>query len=445
MSHDRLRLPVLLRTYWTTRRRRFATRAQLLAWQDQQVRRFLARILPRSPYHARRFAGRRLADWAALPVMDKAAMMAHFDALNTLGVRRDEAFALALRAEATRDFAPTLRGVTVGLSSGTSGSRGLFLVSPRERAQWAGAVLARTLPGGLRGVLRRPQRVAFFLRANSNLYASVRSRLIGFEYFDLLDPVEQHAARLNDLAPTVLVGPPSLLRLLAEADDLRIAPHKVMAVAEVLDPVDEAVIARRWGGPVHQVYQATEGFLAATCRYGTLHLNEDLVAVQREYLDEAERRFVPIVTDFNRTSQPILRYRLDDVLIERAAPCPCGSVLLALEGIEGRCDDLFYFPALNDPARLVPVFPDFIRRAVLRAEPAPASYGAVQCALDRVEIGLSAPAADRPALEAAIGANVAALCARLGCAAPRLVFGPEPAREAGRKLKRVERVFAIER
>jgi hypothetical protein len=119
-------------------------------------------------------------------------------------------------------------------------------------------------------------------------------------------------------------------------------------------------------------------------------------------------------------------------------------VRLALETIEGRCDDLFYFPALEDPARLVPVFPDFIRRAVLAAEPAPAGYVAMQRALDLVEFGFTAPEADRAAITASIGANVAALCARLGCAAPRLAFGPEPALEAGRKLKRVARAFAVE-
>ena len=59
-----------------------------------------------------------------------------------------------------------------------------------------GAALARVLPAGR---LTR-QRVAFFLRANSNLYTSVRSRLIRFEYFDLLDPLPGHLARLN--APT---------------------------------------------------------------------------------------------------------------------------------------------------------------------------------------------------------------------------------------------------
>ncbi len=430
-----MRMVMILATYLQTRARRFASREQLLAWQDRQVQAFLRRVVPRSPYHARRFAGRDYAAWRELPVMDKAAMMANFDTLNTVGVGREAALALALRAEESRDFAPTLNGVTVGLSSGTSGSRGLFLVSARERWQWVGVLLARVLPGSL----LRPQRVACFLRANSNLYTSVGSRHIRFEYFDLLEPLDQHLARLNDLRPTILVAPPSMLRLLAEAvGALRERPDKIIAVAEVLDPLDEAYIRRQFGQPVHQVYQATEGFLAATCRHGTLHLNEDLVAVQREPLDAAQRKFVPIITDFNRTSQPIIRYRLDDILTERAEPCPCGSVLLALDSIEGRCDDLFYF---QGAAGLVRVFPDFIRRAVMTSSPALVSYVVVQHEVGRVEVGFSAAESERASVQAAITANIAALCQRLGCQPPRLVFGPEPPREPKRKLKRVERTF----
>ena len=56
-----------------------------------------------------------------------------------------------------------------------------FLVSPQEQAKWAGTILAKLLPNGL----FHPERIAFFLRANNNLYNAVRSRTISFEFFDL--------------------------------------------------------------------------------------------------------------------------------------------------------------------------------------------------------------------------------------------------------------------
>ncbi|WBV66998.1 hypothetical protein PGH44_06835 [Legionella pneumophila] len=51
-----------------------------------------------------------------------------------------------------------INNIAVGLSSGTSGSRGLFLVSEQERDAWAGIILAKAMPNGLRS----RERIAFF-------------------------------------------------------------------------------------------------------------------------------------------------------------------------------------------------------------------------------------------------------------------------------------------
>ena len=37
-----------------------------------------------------------------------------------------------IKSEENRDFSPTIKGITVGLSSGTSGNRGVFLASEKE-------------------------------------------------------------------------------------------------------------------------------------------------------------------------------------------------------------------------------------------------------------------------------------------------------------------------
>ncbi|MNK73488.1 hypothetical protein D3C87_929860 [compost metagenome] len=433
-------IPQILWHYAQTRSRRFRTREELLAWQDRQVKRFLTGILPRSPYYQERLGPLGIDSWRDWPTIDKTEMMRNFDRLNTVGVTAEDAFRVALEAERSRDFAPMLGTITVGLSSGTSGNRGLFLVSPVERFRWAGAMLARLLPGS---ILDR-HRVAFFLRANSNLYETVGSSRIAFEFFDLMESIEAHVARLNRFQPTVLIGPPSLLRLLAEHPELAIAPIKVVSVAEVLDPLDERCLQERFGGVIHQVYQCTEGFLAVTCAHGTLHLNEDMVAVQREVLDASNRKFIPILTDFSRTTQPIIRYRLNDILTERAEPCPCGSVMMALERIEGRSDDLFYF-ATQDAARpeaerMVPVFPDFIRRAVMEAAPEALEYRVCQHSAEFVEVSLRLPA-ETGEVEARVAMRLAQLADDLGAQPPSVTFTPYEAHRSDRKLRRVERRF----
>src|SRR5438067_8442399 len=142
----------ILYQYWPVRHgpaTRLRSRAALEAWQEVQVQRQLGRLLPRSAYTRQRLAGRPLADWAQMTPMDKPEMLANFETLNTAGASKTAALALALEAECTRDFTPTLGGLTVGLSSGTSGTRGLFLASAAERDQWAGAALAKVLPGSI--------------------------------------------------------------------------------------------------------------------------------------------------------------------------------------------------------------------------------------------------------------------------------------------------------
>ena len=135
----------------------------------------------------------------------------------------------------------------------------------------------------------------------------------------------------------------------------RHTPQKIISVAEVLEPQVKTRIEQRFGTPVHQIYQCTEGFLAHTCAHGNLHLNEDMVYIEKDWIDRESGRFAPIITDFNRKSQPVIRYRLDDVLISDDAPCPCGSAFARISAIEGRCDDILDARTANgEPYALTP-------------------------------------------------------------------------------------------
>lgn len=348
----------ILGYYLRFKNRHFSSREKLEKYQQKHIRRHLRFVTEKSEYY-RAYVGRELSDF---PVIDKAVMMNNFDTINTVGIKKDEALEFAVNAERTREFDPKLKNITVGLSSGTSYSRGVFLVEKTETEKWAGFVLAKFLPHGILAKYR----VAFFMRADSNLYESVGSGNIKFEFYDIYADMRENLKKLGSLGADIVVAQPSALLMIAEAiekGELDIHPETVISIAEVLEKEDEKRIKEAFGVKViHQVYQCTEGCLATTCKYGTLHLNEDIVHIEKEYLDE--RRFVPIITDFERTSQPIIRYRLNDVLVERKDKCPCGCVYTALEKIEGREDDVFVFDA---GVREVRIFPDFIRRCILFA------------------------------------------------------------------------------
>lgn len=216
---------------------------------------------------------------------------------------------------------------------------------------------------------------------------------VRFRWFDLMTPILEAVAALNAYAPDLLVGPPSLLLALAETAErglLTIRPARLVSVAETLEPQDKAALENTFGTPVGQVYQCTEGFLAATCSAGRLHINEDLVAVQYEGLVGDGKRVSPIITDLWRRTQPMIRYRLGDVLTleDDTTPCPCGSGFRIIRAIEGRCDDVCTFPdaATGEPRRF---YPDAIRRMILLADDRITDYTAVQDAPGNLSIHLT--------------------------------------------------------
>lgn len=407
--------------------RRFRTRGAIERRQRGLLRRHLRYLRKHSPYFSALIA-RIDSPLQSLPVMDKSVMMTHFDTMNTVGLSRERAFELAIASERQRDFEQNLNGNSVGLSSGTTGHRGLFIVSPAERDAWAGTMLARTLPRDhLLG-----NRVALFLRADNTLYESVASRALAFEYFDIYADLAQNVARLEAFDPTILVAPPSVLRAIAASwngQELPITPRKIYSVAEVLEPTDEAFLQRFFDVEViDQLYQCTEGFLAHTCALGTIHLNEDGVIFERE--DLGGGRFVPIITDVRRRAQPIVRYRLGDVLQAQEAPCECGSALAAIERIEGREGDILEFAGID--GGIVRVFADQIARVMVYVDGVQ-EYRLTQIRDDRIELSVL------PAnLSVAVRAELAGLFTTMRCEHPDIVE-TEYKNDSARKLRRVAR------
>jgi putative adenylate-forming enzyme len=407
----------------------------LRAWQDRRAELLVEYVRARSPFYRERWRDAPSSAWRDFRTVDKRAMMESFDQFTTLGVRRDDAMRVALDAEARRDFSATISGCTVGLSSGTSGHRGLFLVSPDEQTRWAGTILARAIPD-----LRPGHRVAFFLRANSRLYERTSS-VVQFRFFDLMQPLTAVIAALNDFQPRLVVGPPSLLGLLADAQErttLRIAPSRLISVAEVIEPQDRARIERTFQAAVGEVYQCTEGLVAVACGSGAMHVQEDVMVMQTEPVQRDDpSRVTPILTDLWRRAQPIVRYRLGDVLRLDATRCACGSTWQRIAAIEGRQDDLCWFPQADATLRIV--FPDAIRRMILLADARIAEYRAEQDSVGELRIAIDvSDAAEFANIAERLGTSVRDGLAAYGChlTAMRVDHGV-PAPRPGAKRRRV--------
>lgn len=421
---------VALGAFWQARwlARSLRTPQDVVRHQRRRLHAHLDWISRSYPYF-RPYAAQPLAAW---PFSDKASVNGNFPAFNRLGLTHDAALRIA------RGIDPQPAGYTVGMSTGTSGNRGCFVVSDRERFVWLGTILAKTVDD----FPWRRHRVAMLHSNPSALYESAtESGRLVFSFHDVTRGLNACVPALEKLQPTILVASPKALRLLAEAGT-KIVPEQIMATGEVLDPLDAAIVAEAFGCSPRSLYQATEGFLGVACREGKIHLNEDFVHVELLPIDAIGGGVTPVVTDFTRRAQAMLRYCLNDVLVPCDGVCACGSPLKALERIEGRVDDVLLFAPLAGGCP-VAVLPDPIRNAVLDAEPALNDFRLVQTGPSALSISLPIDVAGKagPKLRSFFGRwaaqhGIAPLDIEIE-AGIRLAFD--------RKLRRIERRWPLQR
>lgn len=312
---------------WSLRSPADVARRQARLW------RAMAPVIARTPA-VRALAGRPLADF---PIKAPDVLREAFDAWNTLGLARDETEAAALAAE-TGGSGEVRPGIVAGFSTGSSGRRGLFVTSAAERGGWVGHILARLLAAD---AMFRPTRIALCLRADNQLYGDIGAAgPFRFLFVGLEVPARERFDRLQAFAPDILIAPPQVLADLARRTDRPWPLRRLFYGAEPMGEAERGWIGAALGVRPNPIYQATEGFLGAACRLGTLHLNEDVLIIEREPVPGTDR-FLPIVTDLRRTTQPMIRVRLPDLLESLATPCPCGSPLTAVQPVEGRLEDLW--------------------------------------------------------------------------------------------------------
>ena len=127
------------------------------------------------------------------------------------------------------------------------------------------------------------------MRANSNLYQSVGGFYFKFKFFDIFRNFDYNVKELNDFKPTIIIGQPSILKLLAEysiKNDKKYPLIETMTIAETLEKNVEDFITNTFKVPNYNIYQATEGFIACTYGDHLIHINEDLVYIEKEYIDK---------------------------------------------------------------------------------------------------------------------------------------------------------------
>jgi putative adenylate-forming enzyme len=327
------------------------TREQLAAHQREAREAIVRHAVERSPLYRELYAG------GDAPVVTKALLMERFDEWCTdrrLTFRAVDAHLGSLTRDAY--LFGQYRAMATG---GTTGRRGMFIY---DRAEWAmllGLMQRESRAHGLRPSIPRPRLAV--VAAPSPLHMTRRiSDTLDIGLFKRLQlsatqPVDELVRELNAFRPTVLLGYPSVVSMLADeqlAGRLRIAPPAVVTTSEVCTPDMRDRIREAWPVDPHEMYGATDGLWGGTCEHHRMHFAEDCTLVEVE-----DERI--LVTNLFMRTQPVIRYEITDLVRVSDEPCPCGRPFRVVEAIEGRSDDILQLPGAH--GRDVPVHPISLR------------------------------------------------------------------------------------
>ncbi|MFH5881123.1 hypothetical protein [Liberiplasma polymorphum] len=365
-------------------KRRFyhLSEAKLKKKQEKWVLKQVNYAVKYSPYYFLLRRGEKIKSMEAfyqLPVINKKIMMDHFSSINTCKLDKDETMAYAVEKELNQDYLGYYKDkYVIGLSSGTSGNKGLYITPKKLTKRLPGVFLAR---GGL-SLKELPFNILFLLRVFSQGFEDINAPFLKLQYMSTMSDVDKIIEKINNDKINILMAPPSLIRfILTSKRNIMVPLKKVVTYAEVLTVEEKVKFEQFFKTKVIEIYQASEGQMASACKHGHLHINEDLVFVELydEYNQPIKQEGIVshkmIITNLINRAQPLIRYEMNDRIILDST-CTCGSNFRRIKKVLGRDDDLVYVYDQDQVPRVV--YPDLISRWIITESDAIREFQVVQ-------------------------------------------------------------------
>lgn len=401
----------LLNTLWDIWRARRGGKHALTTRREHRLANLIAFARARSPFYQNLYrqlpAG--ILELQELPPVSKPDLMGSFDDWVTdPKVTKTGVDAFVTDTDLVGNY--YLDQYALWTTSGTTGEPGIFVHDGDALNIYAALGLLRGInawmtKGNLWAFLRRDVRVAIVIATGGHwasdavkelvrgLHPSISDRI---HTYSVLTPLHQMVKSLNDYQPTILIGYPTALTLLANQQvvgGLKISPLLVVTAAEWLTPGARDQIAGAFDCLVRETYAATEFMgIAYSCDHGRLHVNSDWVIL--EPVNEAYQPVPPgqpsqtaLLTNLANRVQPIIRYDLDDSITVNPYLCPCGNPLPAIQ-VEGRRDDVLYLPTPDGES--VPILPMALA-TVVEEVPGVTRYQIIQTAPAELSLRIEAP------------------------------------------------------
>lgn len=406
--------------------------------QLKRLKQLVKFVKEESPYYSEQYKNQSIesfSDYEKLPTMNKSIMMNEFDRINTVGIHREDCMEYAIRKELNKEYLGYYKDqFVVGLSSGTSGNKGLFITPKKMTKQIPSLFLAR---GGIK-LTDLPVRILFMLRVFSQGFEDINAPFIKLSYLSTMTKVDEIISTAKEKRINILMAPPSLIRELLPSASLLPRFKRIITYAEVLEKEEKARFGKTFQTDIVEIYQASEGQIASPCKCGNLHINEDLVYV--ELFSESGNVVTEpgviaskmIVTNLINEAQPLLRYEMNDVIV-LGGECPCGSSFRRIDHIIGRNDDVFRF--MNQKGEMIAVYPDLISRWIITVSDEIREFIATQTRIDTVDLLIDALPSEhlKEAIQSRFEGELAAFDIRINV---NVEFSKIEKPEGNKKMKR---------
>ena len=175
--------------------------------------------------------------------------------------------------------------------------------------------------------------------------------------------------------------------------------------------------------------------------------NEDIVAIQLLNRDGSPTPpgnpcHKLIITDLHKSTLPIIRYELNDIITLSTERCRCGSHFRVIEKIQGRADDLFWGLRKTDRSRHF-IYQDYISRTIISVSDKIEEFQAIQKDYEhlilRIQLNRDTEKAEKMIIEEKLVSGIRKVFTDYNCVEPEVevIFG-EPLRNINSgKLSRI--------
>lgn len=305
------------------------------SYQKEMLNNFLNHVVKNSIYYNKRINKnflpiKKLNDLENMPIIDKEVLRENIDSIIT---------------NPRKSLIPSFTGGTTGKSlnifftHADMEKRMAFLDYFKER----------------HGVKKGMKRASFTgkslvpLRQKKNVYWRYNSPLkqMLFSSFHLTEKnIPYYIQALNNFKPQSMDGFPSVMLTIARyivqnQIKLSFKPIAIFPTAEMISDNDREILEKAFSAPVRNQYASSEGAPFITeCPNGNLHL--DIMTGVFEKVDKGSSISEILVTAFETTGTPLVRYKIGDTLEFTDRKCTCGYDTPLVNRILGRNMDFLY-------------------------------------------------------------------------------------------------------